>query len=234
MSNAKLTHQQALIASEQGNFLKALQLEDQATIEYQQQGDQPGFAEIQSMRFITFKHLYRQTKDQVYLILAKHAAISAVELAKHSGIPQAQALPHFNLGKAFDELGEYSQAIAHYQQALRQFELYPNNDHNRPAVIADIKGHLHAAEYRNGDTTAKRRAIHVLHEITNAQGATKYEHDVWVSGHLLRLTEMFVKDELDTAKQYFEQAQKIVTANNELTLRQQQCQELLQRYPQLA
>ncbi|MCL4367404.1 hypothetical protein M1563_04535 [Patescibacteria group bacterium] len=60
---------------------------------YQQEGNTIGFTEVLASRFLTFRHLFEQTQDQNFLILAKSSANSAVEIAKNSHDPQALAVP---------------------------------------------------------------------------------------------------------------------------------------------
>lgn len=58
-------------ARENGDFLEALKLSDEATILYQKEGNVVGLSEIQAARFEIFKHLYLETDDRSFLILAK-------------------------------------------------------------------------------------------------------------------------------------------------------------------
>lgn len=217
--NAQDAHKLALQESEKGNLLEALLLEDQAMVLYQKEGNEKGFAEIQSMRFITFKHLYRSTNDKRYLILAKHCALVSVDLAKLSKDKTALALPLFNLGKAYAECQDYPQAIANYNLSLEEFQKIQDA---RNSVIADIKGHLTYAEYKKGDKTAKERASAVLEEIKSVQDASKYEHDVWVTGQLMRMAEMLKEDDIQAAKSYLYQAEQITDSNPELIIRKEQ------------
>ena len=71
-------HALAEEARENGDFLKALEYTDQAALAYQKDNDLLGLSEVQSSRQSTFKHLYRQTEDAVFLVLEKHSAVAAV------------------------------------------------------------------------------------------------------------------------------------------------------------
>ncbi len=113
-SEARQIHEMALESQEKGDFIKALQLEVQAMVLYQKSGDKKGFAEIQAMFFLTFRHLYDQTGDEGYLRLAKHAAMVAVELAQKSGDKTALAIPLFNLAKAQEAVGDGAESSETY------------------------------------------------------------------------------------------------------------------------
>src|SRR5262245_38772504 len=103
-------HALAEEARESGKFLEALEYTDKASLAYQKDGDMLGLAEVQSSRQSTFKHLYRSTGDIVFLILEKHAAESAVEIAEKSTIPEAVGIPYHNLGKYYSEVKDYKHA----------------------------------------------------------------------------------------------------------------------------
>ena len=99
----RIIHAKAEEAREDGKFLDALKFTDEATLAYQIDKDYLGLAEVQSSRQSTFKHLFRETGDKNYLILEKHAAESAVDIAESSGIKESVAIPYHNLGKYYEE-----------------------------------------------------------------------------------------------------------------------------------
>src|ERR1044071_747579 len=96
-------HAQVEIARESGDFLKALEYSDQAMLQYQQDKDLLGLAEVLASRQSTFKQLYRQSGDAVFLTLEKFSALAAVAVAEQSGIPEALGIPYHNLGKFYQE-----------------------------------------------------------------------------------------------------------------------------------
>lgn len=167
-SKGRQLHAKAEVARETGKFLEALISSDQAIIVYQKAADYLGLAEVLASRQSTFKHLYEKTEDKAYLILEKHAAEAAVEIAKLSKIWKALAIPYHNLGKYYQESGEDKRAVQAFKKAVKYLEKFPPKMHNRPAVLLDIKGHLYAAKYRTGDKSAFKKAAQIC--LSSAKG----------------------------------------------------------------
>ena len=219
-------HALAEDARESGKFLEALEYTDQATLAYEKDNDLFGLAEIQSSRQSTFKHLYRTTGDKVFLILEKHAAEAAVEIARESGIKEAIGIPYHNLGKYYFEVEEYEKAAEAFKRAVENLTRYSNSGHGRQSVVADIKGHQYAAEYHAGDKTALDRALDALGELKNAEEPNSYFKSAWLSGAHLRITEMVAQDNPELAKKHLEEARRIIKGDERLILRKDQLEKL--------
>lgn len=219
-SKGRQLHGSAEETRERGELLEALKLTDSATVEYLKANDLLGLAEVQASRFITFKHLFQQTGEKNYLTLGKLAAQAGVEIAEASGIPEALALPYFNLGKAHAEAGEWSEAVEAYLNAVKNFKQNPPEMHNRPAVLLDIKGHLHIAQFKVGDQTAIKKAEDVVKELEQTEELSDYNKKAWISGAYLRLAEA------SKSKKYLEKAKQVIDSDPRLKLRQGQWQKL--------
>jgi tetratricopeptide (TPR) repeat protein len=215
----RILHARAEQAREkEQDLLKSLKLADEATIAYADDGDYLGIAEVQSSRFIAFKHLHRKTNDKAYLTLAKFAALSAVELSELSDDPKAATLPYFNLGKAYEEIKDYNNAIIYFEKALSS----PLPDsHNRTAVKADIKAHLSFAKYKSVDKSGLGLMSEAISELEVAE-EQKYEKDVWLSGAHMRAAEMLRQDNPQLAKEHLQKAKEIIDGNPDLKLRAEQ------------
>lgn len=223
-------HHLAEEAREQGKFLEALELTDRATLEYAKDDDLSGLAEVQSSRQSTFKHLFRRTGKKVFLDLEKYAALSAVEIAQLSGINEALGIPYHNLGKYYFEVKDYRKAAEYFQKAIDNLKQFPSKRHSRASVIADIAGHLYAAEYKAGDKTALAGALKALEDLENAKEESSYNKNVWVSGAHLRIAHMLLKDQPEISRKHLKRAEKIIRADKRLSLRLDQ---LKQVYKQL-
>lgn len=222
-------HQLAEDARESGDFLKALEYTDQATLAYEKDHDLLGLAEVQSSRQSTFKHLYRTTDDKTFLLLEKHAAEAAVEIAQVSGIKEALGIPYHNLGKYYFEAEEYAKAAEAFRKAVENLTQYPQGRHSRTSVIADIKGHQYAAEYHAGDKTALARAQDALRELENAKEENSYNKNAWLSGAHIRIAKMLARDDLQLAKKHLGEARKIIEEDKRLILRKSQLEKLTRR-----
>lgn len=219
-------HALAEEARENGDFLKALEYTDQAALAYQKDNDLLGLSEVQSSRQSTFKHLYRQTEDAVFLVLEKHSAVAAVEIAEHSGIKEALGIPYHNLGKYYFEIKEYKKAAECFKNAVENLETYSSNRHSRSSVIADIKGHQYAAEYHTGDKTALDRALDALEELENAKEDSTYAKNAWLSGAHIRIAEMLAQDNPTLARKHAEKAEEIIEQDKRQILRKKQLEKL--------
>jgi tetratricopeptide (TPR) repeat protein len=213
---------------EKGEFLKALEYTDQALIAYQKDGDKTGLAEVLASRQSIFKQLYRATSDIAFLILEKHTAWAAVEMAEESGIKEALAIPYHNLGKYFYEAGDYKNAAMFFKKAADNLETYHNGRHGRSSVIADIRGHQYAAEYKAGDKTAYERAVRVLEDLKGLE-EDSYNKNVWVTGAQLRIVEMLLEDEPEKSAEYLKKAEEIIKSDGRLILRAEQLKKLKNR-----
>lgn len=229
-SEGRKIHGLAEQAREEGDFLKALKLTDESMIAYQQAKDTLGFAEIQASRFLVLRHLYEQTADRHYLVLAKHAALAAVEIAENTDNKQALAIPYFNLAKAQETLGEFSDAVTSYQKALEHMLNNPPTEHHRPAVVADMRVHLTTCEYKAGDKTAFERALTATAELEQAEEISDYNKNVWLSGAHMRIAEMLRADQPTRAKEHLQKAKDIIDADQRLELRGKQWGKLAETF----
>ncbi|MBI3984952.1 MAG: hypothetical protein HY344_03355 [Candidatus Levybacteria bacterium] len=223
--NALSLHKKAEEARESEDFTKALTLCDQALVEYQKEGNVAGFAEVLSSKVLTLRHLYEQTADQKYIILAKHIAKASVEIAQKGDDPKALAIPLFNLGKTQQTLGEYTDAIENIKEAIANLMQNPPPHHNRPSVVLDMTLHLSVCEYKNGDKSALERAEKALLDLAAAE-EDQYEKDVWLSGGYIEIAEMLRADDPQKAKEALQRAKELIDANPKLILRKKQLEKV--------
>src|SRR3989344_8260442 len=76
--NGRRVHGLASQSLEGGDYLKALQLTDEAMTIYQTDGDDAGFAEIQAMRMLVLNMFGDRTGDKKYYVLAMHTAMASL------------------------------------------------------------------------------------------------------------------------------------------------------------
>ncbi len=224
-TKGRTLHEQAEIAREkEQDFLKALQLIDEATVAYINDKDYLGASEAQASRFITLNYLFDQTSDQAYSLLAMSSAKVAIEMAEASRIKEAIALPYFNLAKAYEDRGEYTQAVPLYQKAWDAITTNPPATHNRPAVRADILAHKSFSEYMAGDKSAIERLKGAIEELKNAD-EPQYTKDVWLSGAYMRMAKALGRGNPETTT-YLDLAKAVIDKNPELKLRLGQWEKL--------
>lgn len=227
MYHAREIHAKAEIARENGEFLQALNYISEATLLYQKEGDVLGLAEVQSSKFITFKLLFQETGDSNFLILAKHSALSSVEIAQQSNNASALAIPWANLGEAYAQLKDWEKARDAYMEAIKSFTKKPPPFNNRPAVLTNIKSHLYQAEFRCGNKSALKHSLEMIKELENNALEDSFTRDAWLSGAHMRHAEMIVKSDLSQAKRHMSLAKKIIDGNKRLIIRKRQWNKLM-------
>lgn len=216
-------------AREKGNFAEALKLTDEAMLAFQKEGNILGFAEILSSRFLTLRHLFEQTNDKNFMILAKHTVMAAVEIARKSGKKEALGIPLFNMGKAHETLGEYEKTVEVYKEATASMIQNPPEEHERPGEIYEMIIHLSAAEYHTGDKSALIRLEKAIEDLA-ATDEEKYEKDVWMSGGYMEIAEMLRVDDPDKAALALDRAKEIIDSNPDLKLRKKQFEKLFSTF----
>lgn len=213
------------MARENGRFDEALTETDRAIIAYQSDRDLLGLSEVLSSRQLIFMHLYRKTKDPVYLILEEHAAKASIDAAKLSALPEALGVPYFNLGKYYLEAGMIPEAAEAFSQALTHITARPPANHGAPAEVADVQGHLSYAQYLTGDKTALDRAEKALSDLESADAssdAASYNKNAWLSGAHLRISAMVRYDNPDLSGRHADMAKRIIESDPRLKLRKEQ------------
>lgn len=225
---ARDIHSQAEQARENGDFIKALELSDQATIAYHKENDVLGVAEIQASRSITLRLISEEKDDKNFLILAKHAAQAGLEIAQSSGNQSALALPYLNVAKIQEALGENNEALENFKQAVENITKNPPDSNNRPGVVADFKIHLAVSEYKNGDRSALDRALAAIADL-KASDEDSYNKNVWLSGGFMHLAEVLKTDDSSKTKEYLQEAKKIIDSDERLKIRLQQWEKLAQK-----
>lgn len=208
---------------EKGNFAEVLRLTDEAMLAFQKEGNVVGITDILSSRFLALRHLFEQTGDKNFMILAKHTVMSALEIARKSEDKKALATPLFNMGKAHETLEEYEKAVEAYKDAIAHFTQNPRVDH--PGEIYEMLIHLSFAEYKTGDKSALSRLEKAIEDLASTD-EEKYEKDVWMSGGYMEIAEMLKDDDPNKAALALDKAKEIIDANPDLTLRKKQFEKL--------
>ncbi|MBU0978268.1 hypothetical protein KKF92_00345 [Patescibacteria group bacterium] len=231
MKNQDLTgrevHHLVESARESGDLLSSLELAMRTLLVYAKEDDQLGFAEVLDSIFLALKYLYQQQKFKPYWILAGAIARSSVEIARQSGINTALALPQFNLAKYLEELGELGRAKEMYQKAIHSMKQFPPKEHDRPAVLTQMKLRLALCELTLGEAEALENVKKLLAELALDTGVdADYNCKVWISGGYLRLVQYFKDTDSNLVHKYLQQAKQVIESDQRLLLRRQQLDEV--------
>ncbi len=228
-SRGRSLHQQALNAQENGDFLAALKLEDEAMMIYAEEKDNAGFAEIMAMRLLTLNHIGDRSADKRFHILGAHEALASLELSEMAGAQEQIALAHGAVGRAMNRAEKFEQAAEHFDKAVKIL-LQAHGQHSRGAVIADFKGQAASNRLAGGELDQEAAALAALKELENAGDASDYEYKVWKSGGYMRLaTGMHRNGKIEETKKYLDQAEEIAKSDETLKVRREQIGQLRQR-----
>lgn len=225
-TKGRVVHQQALDTLENGDYLKSLQLEDEALLIYENDHDDAGFAEILAMRLLSLNMLGDKTGDKKYYILAMHEAMASLELAEQTNSSQQIALGHAAVGRAMDRAEKYKEAADHFDRAIEELQKTAGG-HNRKSVIADFKNHAATSRLRAGDLSQEALAVAALKELELSGDASDHEMKVWKTGGLIRLAIGMNKNGNKVeAKKYLEEAKTIAMDDSSLKVRLEQIEML--------
>lgn len=221
-------HGQAEEAREKGDFVEALRFTDEAMAAYIEDGDVLGFAEVLQSRVLTARHLADKTGSELWLRYAVHAATAGVEAAERSGDNSAVVLPCHTVGKVYESLGEYAEALKWHERAVESKDDLPER-HNRDGFKAEMMAHLSFCQMMTGDEGGYERLLEAIN-LLEASDELKYNKDVWLSGMHMSAAEALVKlGRKEEAESHMSKAEEIIKANPELVLRKEQWERLRER-----
>lgn len=227
-SPAEVLREQADILREEGKTLDALNLYNQALVNFQQKHDYNGILGVLSGRLISWQHLFNHEEDKVYAILARKEAESMLAIAQEYGIHDRDYWIHFLFGKSYIFLKDFKCAEVEFKQAV---DLYPHNN----AEKGDWLAHLGEAIYKNGRKEEGERVIlegiQQIHAHRDVEDSFKI--NVWISGAYLRLAKILIRDQkIEQAKIYLSKGEEIVLKDPRLVIRKQQLETLKKKINQ--
>lgn len=226
MTQPKQLQQQAEELREQEHFFKALVKYQQAINGYLKQEKPESVAETYQGMAECYKHLFLQSKQKIYLRLGLACINTSLNLLKNSKskwIANAYQIK----AQLRHLMGNLKESIKDYQQAVK---LYQRKD----ALKGRYLSHLGKVQYLAGDKeTGLENLKGGLKTIRNHHHTfDDYTLDAWESGALLSLAKVLDQDRPKLAKQYLQQAKKIIDNNQKLIIRRKQWEALTEQINQ--
>jgi tetratricopeptide (TPR) repeat protein len=217
-------HQLGSQFREKDNHLKALPYLDMAIVAYQKEKNYGGLVDALKDRTLTWKHLFWQSDDQVFAILAQKDAEAMLTITQAKNLKDKFHTSYFRLGEVAMLFANFPKAVEYYTKAL---EIYQGPVSEK----GDYRYHLGEALYRTGQKSKGVETIlQGIKEIE--QGANEIDSfliNVWKSGAFMRLFELLRENEPEKAKRYFTQAKKIIASDERLVIRKRQLKQLAQK-----
>lgn len=214
---------QAKSARERGDFKKSLELLGDGIIASIDEGKEEKLVDILSSYALVYRHLYDKTQNENYLILAKHSAINALELAQKSNDPTLLCIANYNLGKVQESLGELKEAMNSYREAI-------SKDIQRPAMMAEMRTRLYVLELRMGDNEAMERFEKAVSELVKSEENDNYSKAVWLSGAYMHMAEALIGKDNAKARQLLNEAGKVIASDMRMKLRKEQLEKLKNQF----
>lgn len=233
----QLHNRSAATREKENDLLKSLQLADEALIEYAREDNKSGIAELIADRSITFRHLFRDSGNRIFLLIARSELGASIDIASMIGRQDSLIVPFYNLAKIEVALTEFEPAITHYKKALSLTQggtaIPPNPDNpaqNRPSVAIDIRFHLAQVEYLNGDETALPRMEEEAGKMGGVEEPDDFSKHIWLSGQYLTLAELLKNTDHQKAKEYFLKAKAVIDSDQRLTIRKKEMENLVDSF----
>jgi TolA-binding protein len=212
------SHHAAERLREGGHFLAALKLYEEVIIGYEKEKNYQRIADAVQGKFLTYKHLFWDSKDRIYAHLARACAKACMDIAKEYDLPMA--FYYFSLGESHMLFNEYKEAKDAYRLSL---DAYGDGPH-----IGNIRYHLGEARYRVGETEEGLQDIlQGKREIEDKAGELgSFMKHVWPSGVHLRLADLLRDNNPQESRSQLAQARQIIEKDSRLTLRKRQLETL--------
>lgn len=107
-------------ARELGDFKMSLELLSNAIVVIHGEHGEEKLVDVTSSQSLVYRHLFEKTGSENFLILAEHAGMASVELARKYRDPTSLSIALYNLGKVEQSLGLMTAALKNYKEAIDQ------------------------------------------------------------------------------------------------------------------
>ena len=215
-------HVEALALRENRELSASIAKARESQYAYLQANDLGGAAESAACEAISWRVAAGLEKNTSMLLQAESVMRQGVELARKSNDPTALALPLYQLAEIQEDLGNFSEALNSYNEAIKNMQTNPPATHNRPSVLADMKVHMYTCAYKSGDKSGLDQAKQALQELLDHEDPDSFNQHVWVSGAYMRFAEILRLDNVEEAKKYLEEAREIIFTDERLKVRKEQ------------
>lgn len=201
---------------EKGDFIESLKILTEGLLFFESRKDAEGIVGTLSAQSLTLRHIGEEDNNNSLLVLAKHTAMAAVEIATKNKLNLS--IPLYNMAKDQESLGETGDAINSIRKVLET--------HGDPSFMAEMKTRLASLECKRGDEAAMGRFDDALQDLKDNPNEDDYTQKVWVSGAYLHMAESLAGGDNAKAKELLVEAGKIINADERLKLRKRQLEKV--------
>lgn len=220
------SHRQAAELREAGKSEEALVLYQKVLLEYLAQKNIEGVIRVLLEKWLTYKHLWQETQNDLYLSLGSAEVQHADYLTYAYDVsPELHVLTQRNLGDYLTLREDYQGAEEELRSAL---EKVAGDDVSR----ADLLGHLAPVVWKTEGSAAAEQLFSEAMTLLQLQpeAPSHFVNQVWQSGVYLRWAQCLLDNQNQSgAREKIQLAEEIISGNPELIIRQKQLSTLKQQ-----
>ncbi len=202
---------------ESGQAGAAFMLLNQALFLAQKQKNHERVIQVFVDRANAFRHLFEQSGDMTFAILARKDAETILELVKAWGVSERLHTAYYMLGQAALLFKDYIIAENYFYKSLKYFK-------GNLAEKASWRYHWATVLHMLGEKKKSLLAFsQAISDLKKYSGKTdKFLANVYLSGAYIHFACALMKDNKPEAKKYFVLAGKIIENDKRLVLRKKQ------------
>jgi tetratricopeptide (TPR) repeat protein len=168
-------------------------------------------------RCISFRHLFEETSDAAFAILARKDAQSMLEMVKLWGVVEKLQTAYYMLGQASLMFQDFSDAENYFFKSLRYFK-------GNGAEKGSWRYHWAKSLYLIGEKKKSLLAFaQAINEIKkHAARIDPFLINTYLSGAYLNFAQVLMKDNPVDARKYLKLAKEIISSDKRLVVRKKQ------------
>lgn len=213
---------------EKGKAQEALNTFNKVLLLAQKEHNHERIVQAFADRAIAYRHMFEDTGDVLFAVLARKDAETMFELVKTWGVSERLHTAYYLLGQGALLFQDYKDAENFFFKSLRYFK-------GNPAEKGSWRYHWAKALYMTGE---KKKALlafaQAISEITKNKAQTEnILYNVYLSGAYAHYAFVLAKEKKPEAKKYYTLAKEIIHSDKRLLVRKKQWQEYEKQFKKL-
>ncbi len=201
--------------------VQALEIFNKVLLLAQKEHNHERAIQVFADRAIVYRHMFEDTGDVLFAVLARKDAETMFELVKTWGVSERLHTAYYLLGQGALLFQDYSDAENYFYKSLRYFK-------GNLSEKGSWRYHWAKALYMTGE---KKKALlafaQAINEIIkNKNSVNDFLYKVYLSGAYANYAFVLAKEKMPEAKKYYGLAKDIIRSDKRLVVRKKQWQEL--------